>query len=102
MSQETVSTSADSPQKLLDSVYITEQTFDGMTVRGTLVIGSQRALIFDTLVFPQKTKELLTLCLDRKLIVVYSHADWDHVWGTCGLSPTEIIAHVTVLNALQI
>lgn len=93
MNQQKVSTAADIPQKLLDSIYVSEQTFDGMTVRGALVIGSKRALIFDTLVFPQKTKELLTLCLDRELIVVYSHADWDHVWGTSGLSPTEIIAH---------
>ena len=25
--------------------------------------------------------------------MVYSHADEDHVWGTCGLSPLEVIAH---------
>jgi glyoxylase-like metal-dependent hydrolase (beta-lactamase superfamily II) len=79
--------------KLLDSVYVTEQTFDGVTVRGAIICGSQRVMIFDTLVFPQVTNELMSLCLGRELVVVYSHADWDHVWGTCGLQPSEIIAH---------
>lgn len=93
MNQKTVDTQAEGPAKLVDSVYVVKQTFDGMTVRGTVVIGSRRALIFDTLVFPQKTAEVLPLCSDRELLVVYSHADWDHVWGTCGLSPAQIIAH---------
>lgn len=83
---------AGKPLKLLESVYVIEQTFDGMTVRGALVIGARRALIFDTLYFPQKTKELLALCSGREVVVVYSHADYDHVWGTCDLLPARIIA----------
>ncbi len=93
MNQQTVSTKMDRFQKLLDSVYVMEQTFDGVTVRGALVLGAQRALIFDTLIFPQKINEFLPLCTDRELIVVYSHADWDHIWGTCGLSPSYVLAH---------
>lgn len=81
------------PNNLCDGVYTAEQTFDGMTVRGVVVCGADRALIFDTLVFPEETKELLRPCGDRELIVVYSHADWDHVWATCGLAPAEIVAH---------
>ena len=33
---------------------------------------------------------------DRQLVVVYSHADWDHVWGTGGLpAGIPIIAHAS-------
>jgi glyoxylase-like metal-dependent hydrolase (beta-lactamase superfamily II) len=93
MNERTVVTRANPPVRLLDSVYVTEQTFDGMTVRGLVISGSRRSLIFDTLVFPEKIKELLSACSGREIIVVYSHADWDHVWGTCGLPPVEVIAH---------
>jgi glyoxylase-like metal-dependent hydrolase (beta-lactamase superfamily II) len=37
----------------------------------------------------------LPLIAGRRLVVVYSHADWDHVWGTAGLpyGRARIIAH---------
>jgi glyoxylase-like metal-dependent hydrolase (beta-lactamase superfamily II) len=93
MNQQAVSPTLDSFQKLLDSVYVMEQSFDGVTVRGALVLGAHRALIFDTLIYPQEINKFLPLCSDRELIVVYSHADWDHIWGTCGLSPSYVLAH---------
>jgi glyoxylase-like metal-dependent hydrolase (beta-lactamase superfamily II) len=30
---------------------------------------------------------------DKPIDVVYSHADWDHCWGTAALHPDSIIAH---------
>ena len=79
-----LSPTANTPFKLLDSVYVTEQSFDGMTVSGSVIDGSRRALIFDTLVFPGKIRELLSVCLDRELMVVYSHADWDYMRSSTG------------------
>lgn len=29
----------------------------------------------------------------RPLVVVYTHADWDHVWGTAALAPDLVVAH---------
>jgi glyoxylase-like metal-dependent hydrolase (beta-lactamase superfamily II) len=85
-------TNSKNPLKLLDSVYLFEQSFAGVTVRGVLVVGTQRALMFDTLIFPDQTGTLSELWSGRDLIVVYSHADWDHVWGTSGVSPAIVIA----------
>jgi glyoxylase-like metal-dependent hydrolase (beta-lactamase superfamily II) len=93
MNQQTMNQYMHCPVKLPDSVYVTEQTIDGVTVRGVIVLGSKLALIFDTLIFPNKAEELLALCEGREITVVYSHADWDHIWGTCGLLPVVVVAH---------
>ena len=77
-----------------DSVYVMEQCFDGVKVRGILVVGERRALVFDPLVSPHTTRSLRALCPGREIVVVYSHADWDHIWGACGLSPDLVIGHV--------
>ena len=36
----------------------------------------------------------------RRLVVVYSHADWDHVWGTAGLTYRDatIVGHARCLE----
>jgi glyoxylase-like metal-dependent hydrolase (beta-lactamase superfamily II) len=54
-------------------------------VRGALLLGSQMALIWDTLIRPGDMAGLAPLIGERRLLVVYSHADWDHCWGTAGL-----------------
>lgn len=93
MTEVAASTKTGIPTEIADSVFVSEQTFDGMTVRGGVVVGTHRAVIFDTLVLPVLTKKLLSLCPNREVIAVYSHADWDHVWGTCGLPGVEVVAH---------
>jgi len=82
------------PIKLMDSVSLIEQTFDDVKVRGVIISGSTRTLIFDTLIFPEEAKNFIDPSSQQELVVVYSHADWDHIWGTCGLPrPYELIAH---------
>lgn len=54
-------------------------------VRGALLLGSQVALVWDTLIRPGDMAGLAPLIGERRLLVVYSHADWDHCWGTAGL-----------------
>lgn len=80
-------------------LWLTELSLDEFDVRGALIVGEQRVLIWDTLSHP---RDMAAVCefleneglSERQLMVVYSHADWDHVWGTGGLpADISIIAH---------
>jgi glyoxylase-like metal-dependent hydrolase (beta-lactamase superfamily II) len=51
--------------------------------------------------FPREDVDLLPVCSGRELVVAYSHADWDHVWGTCGLSQVEVIAHAACARRFE-
>ena len=64
-------------------------------VRGALLLGRTHALVWDTLTHPRDMAPFATLLGARRLTIVYSHADWDHVWGTAGLplEEAEIVAH---------
>ena len=79
-------------ERFSERIYLTNQQALGMSVRGAVILTDTHALIFDTLVFPKDMTEIQTLCGARKITVVYSHADWDHVWGTCALNYKEVIA----------
>ncbi len=80
-------------EPLLDKLYLLEHDLDGTKVRGAIVLGEKKALIWDTLIYPEGMRLILDICQNREIVVVYSHADWDHVWGTCALPYTEVIAH---------
>lgn len=64
-------------------------------VRGAVVAGSRRAVVWDTLARPAHMGGVAELARDLPLTVVYTHGDWDHVWGTAGLTRpwAEILAH---------
>ncbi len=66
-------------------LWLLEVLVDDFTVRGALIRGQERVVIWDTLSHPQDMQPLLPLLFNREMIVAYSHADWDHVWGTVGL-----------------
>lgn len=77
------------------NLWLTEIDLGDFNVRGMLILGEERVVVWDTLSHPDDMKVFLPMIGDRELVVVYSHADWDHVWGTGGLSshnPT-IIGH---------
>lgn len=46
--------------------------------------GRRRALVWDTLSHPRDMAGWLPLISPLELVIVYSHADWDHIWGTAG------------------
>jgi glyoxylase-like metal-dependent hydrolase (beta-lactamase superfamily II) len=75
--------------KTLDSidagVLVTEVALGEYDVRGVLLVGDTRAVVWDTLSHPRDMSGWLPLIGSRELVVVYSHADWDHIWGTAGL-----------------
>lgn len=72
-------------------------------VRGALVLGTARAVVWDTLSHPRDMQDWLPLIGDRELVIVYSHADWDHIWGTAGLplASASVIGHRACLDRFQ-
>ena len=71
-----------------------------MQVRAVVVIGDKQAVVWDTLTHPNDMQLLTPLLGDKPYHVVYSHGDWDHIWGTAGLArkPLNIIAHAECLK----
>jgi glyoxylase-like metal-dependent hydrolase (beta-lactamase superfamily II) len=70
---------------IADGVFLTEVVLGEYDVQGVLLLGDRRAVVWDTLSHPRDMAGWRPLIGDRDLVVVYSHADWDHVWGTAGL-----------------
>jgi glyoxylase-like metal-dependent hydrolase (beta-lactamase superfamily II) len=67
-------------------IVLTEVDFPDFLVRGAAIFGTEAVVIWDTLTHPDDLQPLLPLLNDRRRIVVYSHADWDHVWGTAAVA----------------
>jgi len=76
-------------------LWLIETPLEDFEVRGIVVVGSERAVVWDTLARPVDMKQVAALFPGLPCTVVYSHGDWDHVWGTRGLAvaPDEVIAH---------
>jgi glyoxylase-like metal-dependent hydrolase (beta-lactamase superfamily II) len=75
------------------NIWLTEQSLREFDVRGVLLRGEQRGIVWDTLAHPRSMEGVTSVLGNIWLGVVYSHADWDHVWGTGALMPHAIIAH---------
>ena len=73
------------PIPIGDGVFAIEVALGEYDVRGVLLVGDARAVVWDTLSHPRDMAGWRPLIGGRDLVVVYSHADWDHVWGTAGL-----------------
>ena len=63
------------------------------SVRSVLLRGSRFDLVWDTLSHPDDMIAFAQACSDRTCFVVYSHADWDHVFGTMALSHGLVVGH---------
>lgn len=75
-------------------VYLHEITLDEFPVRAALLQGANFRLVWDTLSHPDDMAEIAARSAGRPTFIVYSHADWDHVWGTAAFERnTPIIAH---------
>ena len=76
---------------------LVQRDLGAFSVRGALVlVGDRHALVWDTLAAPSDMWALGAHLAGREVTVVYSHADWDHCWGTAGLDttpPRAIVAH---------
>lgn len=76
-------------------LWLIEAPLEDFEVRGVVVVGSEEAIVWDTLGRPMDMVQVADLFSPLPCSVVYSHGDWDHVWGTGGLAvaPREVIAH---------
>lgn len=85
------------------TIQLIEVELDGFDVRGVLIVGDKRAVIWDTLSHPNDMKPFLPLIKNKELIIVYSHADWDHIWGTAGLPYEDrlIVGHSNCLTRFE-
>jgi glyoxylase-like metal-dependent hydrolase (beta-lactamase superfamily II) len=86
-------------KEFLPGLLLTEAAVDDFSVRGAVIVGSQRAVVWDSLSHPRDMKAVQALVAEKDWTLVYTHADWDHVWGTAGLSHQNqtIIAHANCL-----
>lgn len=80
-------------RELRPNLWLTEVILDAFDVRGAVIVGEQRVLVWDTLSHPRDMEGINELAGDKPIYVVYSHADWDHCWGTAGLNCNVIIGH---------
>jgi glyoxylase-like metal-dependent hydrolase (beta-lactamase superfamily II) len=76
-------------------VWVTEVELAEFRVRGVLVKGTARWLVWDTLSHPRDMAGFRDAIGRDDVIIAYSHGDWDHVWGTAGLpfERARIVAH---------
>ena len=73
------------PQKFAPHLWLHDVRLEGYDVRGALISGHERVVLWDTLSHPRDMLPFLPMIENRQLIIIYSHADWDHVWGTAGI-----------------
>lgn len=64
-------------------------------VRAALLLGERRAAVIDTLLCPEDMAPLQVHLArhGRPIIVVNTHADWDHFWGNAAFPGTLIVGH---------
>jgi glyoxylase-like metal-dependent hydrolase (beta-lactamase superfamily II) len=72
-------------QEFRPNLWMIQVGLEGFDVRSALIVGRERAVVWDTLSHPRDMELVAPLIPDRELVIVYSHADWDHIWGTAGL-----------------
>ena len=84
------------------------EDFSGMEVDAYAVITERYVVVCDTMLCPEDAAAMMQMVqgtlTGRELLVVNSHADWDHVWGNryfTGEHAAPIIAHEHSLARLQ-
>lgn len=87
--------------QLRPNLWLTELILDDFDVRGAVIIGDKRVVVWDTLSHPRDMQPVIDLAGGKPIDVVYSHADWDHCWGTAALQPEAVIAHETCAARFQ-
>lgn len=62
-------------------------------VRALLLQGRETNLLLDTLNRPSDLDEIREVVAGKPLLIVNSHADWDHWWGNAAFPGAPVIAH---------
>ena len=82
-------------QKIRQNLWVYEVEYPDFAVRGALVLGERYAAVWDSLTHPSDVAALSDVLGEKPFYLVYSHADWDHCWGTNGFrqAPAAIVGH---------
>lgn len=83
------------PEEILSNLWLYEPVSAEIAVRGAVIVGDRQAVVWDTLTHPRDLSQLSSILGDKPFHVVYSHADWDHCWGTsgCRRRPLSVVSH---------
>jgi len=86
------------------NLWLVDVTLPEYSVRGAVIVGEKEAVVWDTLSHPNDMAEVASIIGDKPYHVVYSHADWDHIWGTAGLvgQPLSIIGQTHCLERFSL
>lgn len=76
-----------------DRLWTVDVDMPDYSVRGAVIMGDAYAVVWDTLTHPSDMHSVNDIIGDKPFHVVYTHADWDHIWGTAGFAhkPLSII-----------
>jgi len=92
--------SADSRVRVFRRTFNAVGEFEGMEVDAYIVFTDSYMVIFDTMLCPEDVSIMMRMVQDevdkRTILVVNSHADWDHAWGNAYFRrehTAPIIAH---------
>lgn len=72
-------------------LHLLETEVEAFDVRAAVLVGAERAVVWDTLAHPSQMAQVENLVGELPVTVVYSHADWDHAWGACGIADVESV-----------
>jgi len=67
-------------------------------VQAVLVSGTCRRVLVDTLCSPADVAPFME---DRVDLVIYTHGDWDHCWGTAAFPGVPVIGHALTRRRMQ-
>jgi glyoxylase-like metal-dependent hydrolase (beta-lactamase superfamily II) len=83
-------------RELMPALWLVERPLDAeMGVCAAIVFGAICSVVVDTLICPEDMVPVRDLLMERGLpvIVINTHADWDHTWGNSAFPDVPIIAH---------
>ncbi len=79
--------------------FVIEEPFHDEQVKSCLIVGEQRAILLDTGMGVANIREVVDRLTDRPILVVNSHAHWDHIGDNHRFD--EIWIHEAESGALQ-
>lgn len=81
---------------LSEGIFLAMRTLEGgAEVRAALLLGAERTAVVDTMTRPEDMAPLAEMATQhgRPVTVVYTHADWDHAWGTAAFPGAKVVGH---------
>lgn len=75
----------------IDGLFVHTLHRDDFLVRSCALRGARRTVVWDTLTRPQDMEPVVYACDGQVPLIVYSHADWDHIWGTAAFDPGAFV-----------